>query len=92
MSKELEHLAENLADTVNGRGNIKMEQIIKLLSTDRGKRVLASLLSDGGTRIKTAAEAAKKGNLTGVQSIISSIAETEEGKSLLNELMNSSGK
>ena len=69
-----------------------MEQIIKLLSTESGKRVLAALLSDGGARIKTAAEAAKKGNLTGVQSVISSIAETEEGKTLLNELMNSTGK
>lgn len=92
MSKDLEHLAENLADTVNGKGNIKMEQIIKLLSTDGGKRVLASLLSDGGARIKSAAEAAKKGNLTGVQSVISSIAETEEGKELLNGLMNRNGK
>lgn len=92
MSKELEFLAENLADTVNGKSNIKMEQIIKLLSTESGKRVLAALLSDGGARIKTAAEAAKKGNLTGVQSVISSIAETEEGKTLLNELMNSTGK
>lgn len=88
MAKDLEHLAENLADTVSGKGNIKMEQIIKLLSTDGGKRVLASLLSDGGAKIKSAAEAAKSGNLTGVQSVISSIAETEDGKTLLSELMN----
>lgn len=92
MSKELEFLAENLADTVNGKGKIKMEQLIKLLSTESGKRVLASLLSDGGTRIKTAAESAKNGDLTGVRSVISSIAETEDGKALLNELMNGTGK
>lgn len=92
MSKDLEHLAENLADTVNGKGNIKMDQIIKLLSTESGKRVLASLMADGGARIKNAAEGAKQGNLDGVSSIISSIAETEDGKQILNELMNSNRK
>ena len=92
MSNELENLAENLAGTVNGKGSIKIEQIIKLLSTDSGRRVLASLMADGGVRLKAAAEGAKKGDLNGIQSVISSIAETEEGKSLLNELMRGTGK
>ena len=69
-----------------------MEQIIKLLSTENGKRVLATLMADGGARIKNAAEGAKRGDLGGVSSIISSIAETEDGRQILSELVNNGGK
>lgn len=92
MGNELEGLAKNLADTVNGKGGFKLEHIIRLLSTEGGKRVLASLLSDGGERVKRAAASAKDGDMSGVQAIISSIADTEEGRQLLGELMRESGK
>ncbi len=92
MSNELDSLAKDLSDTVNGKGGFRIEQIIKLLSTESGKRVLASLMADGGARIKNAAEGAKRGDLGGVSSIISSIAETEDGKQILSELMSNNGK
>ena len=92
MSNELENIAKNLSDTVNGKGGFRMEQIIKLLSTENGKRVLATLMADGGARIKNAAEGAKRGDLGGVSSIISSIAETEDGRQILSELVNNGGK
>lgn len=88
MDNELQGLAEGLANTVNGKGGFKIEQIVKLLSTDSGKKILAMLMSDGGERVKRAAQGAKGGDLSGVQGIVASIAETPEGRALLSELMN----
>lgn len=92
MGNELEGLAKSLADTVGGKGGMNFEKLIRLFSTDSGKRVLVSLLSDGGERVKRAASGAKSGDMSGVQSIVSSIAETDEGKQLLAELMRDAQK
>lgn len=89
MSKELEGLAKNLADAVNGNGGgINLQKALSLFSTESGKKVLAKLLADGGERVRRAASVAKSGDMSGVQSIIASVAETEEGRRLLGELMN----
>ena len=87
MGNELEGLVKNLTGAMSGKDELKLEQIIRLLSTDSGKKILASLMADGGENIKRAAAGAKSGDMSGVQSIISSIASTEEGRDVLNELM-----
>ncbi len=92
MGNELEGLAKSLADTVGGKGGMNFEKLIKLFSTDSGKKILASLLADGGERVKRAASGAKSGDMSGVQGIISSISETDEGKQLLAELMRDAQK
>lgn len=87
MANELEGLAKNLTDSISGKGGINFERLMRILATDAGKRILASLLSDGGERVKRAAYSAKTGDMSGVQSVIESIAETEEGRELLGQLM-----
>ena len=87
MANELEGLAENLAGKISGNGGIRFEKLIRLFSTDAGKRILASLIADGGDKVKRAAVNAGAGDMSGVQDIIASIAETEEGRALLSEFM-----
>ena len=89
MANELEGLAKNLTDAISGKGNISFEKLIRLFSTDSGKRILASLVADGGDRVKRAAMGAKSGDMSGVQGLVASIAETEEGRALLAEFMRS---
>lgn len=87
MDNDLSGFAKNLSDTLSGNGKKKaLENIMRLLSTDSGKRVMASLLSDGGESVKRAAEAAKSGDVSGVESIISAITKTPDGEKLISEL------
>ena len=92
MPNELEGLAKNLADSVNGKGGKGLEKIMKALSTESGKRILMSILSDGGEKVRKAATGAKNGDMRGVQAIISSVAETEEGRELLSDLLKNDEK
>jgi len=86
MGNELENLAMSLGNMVNGKGGASLENLVRILSTDSGKRILATLMSDGGERVKRAATGAKSGDMSGVRDIIASVAETEEGRRLLAEL------
>ncbi len=87
MDNDLSSLAKNLVDSISGKGKkLSLEHVAKLLSSDNGKKILAALLSDGGERVRRAAEAAKGGDSGGIHDIISSIAETPEGAALLREL------
>ena len=92
MGNELEGVAKSLTDAMNGKNSLKLEQIIRLLSTESGKKILASLMADGGENVKRAANGAKNGDMSGVQNIISSIAGTEEGRNVLGELMRDENK
>ncbi len=93
MDRDLEGVAKKLANTINGKGGgLSFEKVMKLFATPDGKRVLAHLLSDGGQKIKRAAFDAKNGNTKGIQEIIASISETEEGRKILNEILSDSGK
>lgn len=86
MDNEMEKLAKNLADSVGRSGKMNFEKLIGLLSTENGKKILASLLADGGVRVKKAAELARNGDMSGVGGIIATIASTEEGRALLSKL------
>ena len=89
MSKELEGLAKNLTDAISGSGGkMDLQKVIGMFSTENGKRILGKLLADGGEKVRHAAVGAKSGDMSGVQSIIASVAETEEGRKLLDEIMN----
>ena len=84
MDNDLSNLAKNITEGFNGKKKHGMlESVARLLSDERGKRVLEKLLSDGGGNVRRAAEAAKNGDVSGVEGIISSIAETAEGRELL---------
>ena len=83
MENEMEKLAKSLTDSVGKSGGIKFEKLVGILSTDGGKKILSSLLSDGGVRVRKAAELAKNGDMSGVGEIIATIASTEEGRELL---------
>ena len=85
MDNEMEKLAKNLADSVGKSEGVNFEKIVSILSTDSGKKVLASLLSDGGVRVKKAAEMAKNGDMSGVGGLIATISSTEEGRNLLSK-------
>ena len=87
MDYDLSSLAKSLAGGVNGKGEkLSLESVARLLSSDNGKKVLAALLSDGGDRVRRAAEAAKRGDTEGVSDIIKSISEIPEGEAILREL------
>ena len=87
MGNELEALAKSLADTANGASSgISIDKLVRILATDSGKKVMASLMSDGGERIKNAAGAAKSGDLSGVMNIISSISSTKDGAEVLSQI------
>ncbi|MBE6912762.1 MAG: hypothetical protein IJO61_05715 [Oscillospiraceae bacterium] len=92
MDRELDSVAKKLTETINGKGGISLEKVMRLLATPGGKRVLAALLSDGGQKIKRAATDAKNGNNKGIQEIIASISETEDGRAILQELLKDSDK
>ena len=93
MDNDLSGFAKNISDSLGGGGKKKaLENIMCLLSTDSGKKVMASLLVDGGENIKRAAEAAKRGDVSGVESVISAIAKTPDGEKLISELQRDFGK
>lgn len=93
MSNELDALARGLAESIGGKGaGVNLDGLAKILSTDSGKRVVSSLLSDGGESIKRAAMEAKNGNMSGVQNIIAQINSTPDGAKLLSEIINSTKK
>ena len=84
MDNELYALAEKLAGE-RGKG-ASLERVAKLFSTDAGKRVLATLLADGGDSVKRAADAVKSGDVSGIGEIISKVASTPDGEAILDEL------
>ncbi len=87
MEKDFSSFAKNLVEGFEGKGTkTSLEHVARLLSGENGKKVLASLLSDGGESVRKAAEAAKSGDTGGIYNIISSISQTPEGKELLREL------
>ncbi len=97
MDNDLSFLAKNLSEKLGGDGRKKaLESIVRLLSTDSGKKVMASLLSDGGDALKRVAESAKNGDAGAVAGVISMIASTPEGlellKTLRDDLEKSSGR
>ncbi len=87
MGNDLEALAKSLADTANGgNAGISINKLMQIFATDSGKKVLASLLADGGARVKNAANSAKNGDLGGVRDIISSISSTKDGADVLSQI------
>ena len=87
MDNDTSRLAGALGDMIAGKGGLGgFEGVSRLLSTDSGRRVVSSLLADGGENVKSAAEAAKRGDLSGVEGIIASIAKTAEGAELLRRI------
>lgn len=84
MDNDVSSIAKNIAGMFDGKKNRGMlENIVRLLSDERGKRVLEALLSDGGDGVRRAAESAKKGDMSGIEGVISSIAQTPEGREML---------
>ncbi len=91
MGNDLEALAKSLAAATNGAdAGISMDKIVKVLSTESGRKVLAALMSDGGSNVKNAANAAKNGDLSGVMKLISSISSTKDGAEVLSQITDSS--
>ncbi len=88
MNEDFNSLAESLAKMISGgNGSVTFERLIKLLSTEKGKKVLAMLLSDGGENVKRAANSAKNGDMSGISSIMANVASTKEGAEILKELL-----
>ncbi|MBR5543338.1 MAG: hypothetical protein IKU65_04510 [Oscillospiraceae bacterium] len=85
MADDVSNLAKKLMDKFGG-GKVDFEQVLKLFSTDAGKKVLATLLSDGGNNLKQAAEKAKNGDISGVGEIVSAISSTNEGREILRSI------
>ncbi len=93
MSNELESLARGLAEGIGGKGaGINIDGLARILASDSGKRVVASLLADGGENVKHAAQSAQNGDMSGVQNIISQIGSTPDGAKLLSEIISASGR
>ena len=87
MGNDLSDFAKKLSDMLGGNEKKKtLENVMRILSTDSGKKVMASLLSDGGESVKRAAEAAKNGDIGGVEGIISAMARTPDGEKIISEL------
>lgn len=87
MPSEIEGLAKNLADMANGKGGAGLEHVMKILASEKGRKIMSKLLSDGGGKVREAAEAAKNGNINGVMGLINAISNEEGGAELLGELM-----
>ncbi len=81
MDNELYTIARKLAGD-----KASLERVAKILSTDKGRRVISELLSGGGLNIKDAADAVKRGDVSGIGNVISKIASTQDGAELLDEL------
>jgi hypothetical protein len=91
MDNDLSNLAKSLVGGNDG-GKLSLENVARLLSGENGKKVLSALLSDGGERVRRAAEAAKRGDTTGVSDIIKSISGTPEGSAILEEIKSGDGR
>ena len=86
MDNDLSGLVKNITEAFDGKKKKGMlENIARILSGENGKKVIETLLSDGGEGIRRAAESAKKGDMRGVEGIISSIAQTPEGVEMLRK-------
>jgi len=87
VDNSLSSLAKSLGDMISGKGKQgSIEGVARLLASESGKRVVASLLADGGERIKLAAEAAKNGDTSGIEGIIASVASSRDGAELLRSI------
>lgn len=84
MDNDISGLVKNITESLEGKNKKGMlENAMRLLSGEKGRKVLEALLSDGGESVRRAAMSAKNGDMKGVEGMISSIAETDEGRELL---------
>ena len=61
-------------------------QIRAVLGSDEGKRLLSLLQQDGGQRLKQAAEAVKSGDISGAQTILKPVMQTQEASELVEKI------
>lgn len=91
MAEDMSGIAKSIMEKFGG-GKGSFENVLKLFSSPSGKKVLETLLADGGKSLKAAAEKVKSGDKSGIEDVIASISATDEGKALLEEITGKSSK
>ena len=86
-ANELEQLARALlAGQPGQKGTANMEQLGALLKTEDGKRLLTLLSQGGADSLKTAAQAALRGDERSARAAMLSILNTKEGAELAKKI------
>ena len=80
MSNDYERLASSL---FQGKAPQNLDSLKEMLSTKESRRILSSVLADGGSAVKRAAEDAKHGDMSSAKSLIETLAKTPGGAELI---------
>ena len=67
-------------------GSFSPEQLRRVLGSNEGRQLLALLAADGGTRLREAAAAVKRGDHTAAMAILQPVLATEQAQALLRTL------
>lgn len=93
MPADMESVAKALLANADG-DKIKQNlgKFSEILSSPQGKSVVNALLSDGGEKLKKAAEDMQKGNNATAKQIISSVLSTKEGAEILGRIISAASE
>ncbi len=93
MSADMESVARALLANANG-DKIKQNlgKFSEILSSPKGKSVVNALLSDGGEKLKKAAQDMQKGNDAAAKQMISSVLSTEDGAEILGKIISAASE
>ena len=93
MPADMESIAKALLANADG-AKIKqnMGKFSEILSSPQGKSVLNALLSDGGEKLKKAAEDMQKGDSASAKQMISSVLSTKDGAEVLNKIISAASE
>ncbi|WP_458862195.1 hypothetical protein [Acidaminobacterium chupaoyuni] len=88
MPSEYENIAKLLMSSPQGTKIIKsLDKFSAIASSDSGKQLIAMLADEGGDAIKTAAQAAVRGDQDQARALLSSLLSTKSGAQLAAKII-----
>lgn len=93
MPTDMEAYAKALLANADGdKIKANLGKFSEILSSPQGKSVLSAILSDGGDKLRKAAEDMKKGNKETAKQIFSSIMATKDGAEILGKIISAANE
>ena len=84
MANEFESLARAF---LSGKRPQNLNAIKEMLSTDESKKVLSSIMSDGGASVKRAVSEAQRGKTESAQALVETLMQTPGGAELVTKIV-----
>lgn len=84
MANEFETLARSF---LGGKRPQNLDALKELLTTEESRRVLSSIMSDGGASVKRAVSEAQRGKTDSAQALVETLMKTPGGAELITKIV-----